>query len=181
MNEHPYPGHHLLRLTLLLQLESRARLAPAEELPYVMVNESSELFPYRQAVLWRRDPARLVAASGVASMDKNSPYALWLMPMLQAFYDDPRAELITAFDAGDLPGVNLTFGKVDVVSPGTKGRALDHIGFEVRNLAQFAATLEAAGVKLEAPIRKAGNGTTSIAFLTDPWGTYIELTEGLAP
>ena len=27
----------------------------------------------------------------------------------------------------------------------------------------------------------AGNGTTSIAFLTDPWGTYIELTEGLAP
>ena len=85
------------------------------------------------------------------------------------------------FDAGDLPGVNLTFGKVEVVSPGTKGRALDHIGFEVRNLAQFAATLEAAGVKLEAPIRKAGNGTTSIAFLTDPWGTYIELTEGLAP
>jgi extradiol dioxygenase family protein len=85
------------------------------------------------------------------------------------------------FDAGDLPGVNLTYGKVETVSPGTKGRALDHIGFEVSNLAQFAARLEAAGVPLEAPIRKAGNGTTSIAFLTDPWGTYIELTEGLAP
>lgn len=103
MNEHPYPGHHLLRLTLLLQLESRARLAPAEELPYVMVNETSELFPYRQAVLWRKEPARLVAASGVASLDKNSPYALWLMPMLQSFSRDPRAELITAFAAGDLP------------------------------------------------------------------------------
>jgi hypothetical protein len=25
------------------------------------------------------------------------------------------------------------------------------------------------------------NGTTKIAFLFDPWGTYIELTEGLAP
>jgi hypothetical protein len=25
------------------------------------------------------------------------------------------------------------------------------------------------------------NGTTRIAFLTDPWGTTIELTEGLAP
>lgn len=85
------------------------------------------------------------------------------------------------FDAADLPGVNLTFGKVDTVNPGTKGRALDHIGFEVRNLVEFAARLEAAGAKLEAPIRKAGNGTTSIAFLTDPWGTYIELTEGLAP
>ena len=83
--------------------------------------------------------------------------------------------------AGDLPGVNLTYGKVDVVNTGTRGRALDHIGFEVRNLAQFVAKLEAAGVKIEAPIRKAGNGVTSIAFLTDPWGTYIELTEGLAP
>jgi catechol 2,3-dioxygenase-like lactoylglutathione lyase family enzyme len=84
-------------------------------------------------------------------------------------------------DAGDLPGVNLTFGKVEVVNPGTRGRALDHIGFEVRNLPQFITRLEAAGVKLDSPLRKAGNGTTSIAFLTDPWGTYIELTEGLAP
>lgn len=101
MNE--YSGHHLLRLTLLLQLESRARLAPAEELPYVMVNETSELFPYRQALLWRKDPARLVAASGVVSVEKNSPYALWLTPMLQHFRLDPRAESITAFSAEDLP------------------------------------------------------------------------------
>jgi catechol 2,3-dioxygenase-like lactoylglutathione lyase family enzyme len=85
------------------------------------------------------------------------------------------------FDAADLPGVNLTFGKVDATNAGTRGRALDHIGFEIRNLPQFVARLEAAGVKIDAPIRKAGNGTTSIAFLTDPWGTYIELTEGLAP
>jgi len=85
------------------------------------------------------------------------------------------------FDAADLPGVNLTFGKVDTVNPGTRGRALDHIGFEIRNLPQFVGRLEAAGVKIEAPIRRAGNGTTAIAFLTDPWGTYIELTEGLAP
>jgi catechol 2,3-dioxygenase-like lactoylglutathione lyase family enzyme len=83
--------------------------------------------------------------------------------------------------AGDLPGVNLTFGKVDAVNAGTRGRAIDHIGFEIRNLPQFVAKLEAVGIKVDAPIRKAGNGTTSIAFLTDPWGTYIELTEGLAP
>ena len=85
------------------------------------------------------------------------------------------------FDAADLPGVNLTFAKADTANVATKGRALDHIGFEIRDLAQFVARLEAAGVKIEAPIRKAGNGKTSIAFLTDPWGTYIELTEGLAP
>ena len=85
------------------------------------------------------------------------------------------------FEAGDLPGVNLTFGEVETVNPGTRGRALDHIGFEVRDLAQLIAKLEAAGVTLDSPLRTAGNGTTSIAFLTDPWGTYIELTEGLAP
>ena len=83
--------------------------------------------------------------------------------------------------AGDLPGVNLTFGKVDAVNAGTRGRALDHIGFEIRDLPAFVAKLEAAGITLDSPLRKAGNGTTSIAFLTDPWGTYIELTEGLAP
>jgi catechol 2,3-dioxygenase-like lactoylglutathione lyase family enzyme len=86
-----------------------------------------------------------------------------------------------ANEAGDLPGVNLTYGKVDTVNPGTKGRSLDHIGFEIRNLPQFIAKLEAAGVKMEGPMRKAGNNPVNIAFLTDPWGTYIELTEGLAP
>ena len=33
------PDPRLIRLTLLLQLESRARLAPVAELPYVIVNE----------------------------------------------------------------------------------------------------------------------------------------------
>ena len=100
MTEHP--DHHLLRLMLLLQLESRARQAPAEELPYMMVNETSELFPYRQALLWRKDSADLIAASGVVSLEKNSPYALWLTPMLRYFSGDPRAGLITALGADDL-------------------------------------------------------------------------------
>jgi len=85
------------------------------------------------------------------------------------------------YDVVDLPGLNMTFQKWETVYPGTRGRALDHVGFEVRHLDQFVARLEAAGVKMEGPIRKASNGKTSIAFLTDPWGTYIELTEGLAP
>ena len=82
---------------------------------------------------------------------------------------------------GDTSGITSLAGKVDVTNVGTRGRALDHIGFEVRDLPGFIARLEAAGIKTEGPMRKAGNGTTSIAFLTDPWGTYIELTEGLAP
>jgi catechol 2,3-dioxygenase-like lactoylglutathione lyase family enzyme len=85
------------------------------------------------------------------------------------------------FEAGDLPGVNLTFGGAAgaAVVP-TKGRALDHIGFEVRNLEQLVKDLEAKGVKFDRPYTKVPALGIAIAFLTDPWGTYIELTEGLA-
>jgi catechol 2,3-dioxygenase-like lactoylglutathione lyase family enzyme len=85
------------------------------------------------------------------------------------------------FDAADLPGVNLTFSKAETPTVGTRGRSLDHIGFEVKNLEQVCKKLEASGIKLDRPYTRLPNSTTAIAFLTDPWGTYIELTENLAP
>ena len=85
------------------------------------------------------------------------------------------------FDAADLPGVNLTFAKTDTPTVGTKGRSLDHIGFEVKNLEAFCKKLEASGIKLDRPYTHLPNSSTAIAFLTDPWGTYVELTENLAP
>ena len=85
------------------------------------------------------------------------------------------------FDAADLPGVNLTFTKAETPTVGTKGRSLDHLGFEVKNLEALCKKLEAGGLKLDRPFTRLPNSTTAIAFLTDPWGTYIELTENLAP
>ena len=84
-------------------------------------------------------------------------------------------------EADDLPGVNLSFSPGRTTPLPTKGRSLDHIGFEVKDLEAFASSLEAKGIHLEAPIRQVPNTKLKIAFLTDPWGTYIELTEGLAP
>jgi catechol 2,3-dioxygenase-like lactoylglutathione lyase family enzyme len=84
------------------------------------------------------------------------------------------------FDAADLPGVNLSFTKTDSRMVGTKGRVLDHIGFEVRDLEAFTRKLESAGTKFDVPYRKVPALGISIAFFTDPWGTYIELTDGLA-
>ena len=84
-------------------------------------------------------------------------------------------------ETGDLPGVNLSFAQGDKSVAPTKGRSLDHIGFEVKNLEQFTKNLEAQGIKLDVPMRQVPNSKTKIAFITDPWGTYIELTEGLAP
>jgi len=83
------------------------------------------------------------------------------------------------FEAADLPGVNLSFTPSDATLAGTKGRALDHIGFEVRDLEAFTKKLEAAGVKFDLPYRKIPALGIAIAFFTDPWGTNIELTEGL--
>ena len=62
----------------------------------------------------------------------------------------------------------------------SKGRTLDHIGFEVKDLKAFTDGLSAKGQKLDVPVTdvKAKMGL-QIAFLTDPDGTYIELTEGL--
>ena len=61
----------------------------------------------------------------------------------------------------------------------TQGRAVDHIGFEVKNLEAFTKKLESQGIKLAVPYRQVPALGIAIAFITDPWGTYIELTEGL--
>lgn len=83
------------------------------------------------------------------------------------------------FEAADLPGVNLTFAPAPAAVAATKGRSLDHIGFEVHNLEAFTKKLEASGQKFDITYRKLPALGVSIAFLTDPWGTFIELTEGL--
>ncbi len=80
-----------------------------------------------------------------------------------------------------LPGLAMYFTKADATPAGTRGRGLDHIGFEVKNLEEFCKKLEAAGQKSDSLYGRLPNSTTAIAFLTDPWGTYIELTENLAP
>jgi catechol 2,3-dioxygenase-like lactoylglutathione lyase family enzyme len=82
------------------------------------------------------------------------------------------------YDATDLPGINFNFSPAAAPLAGTQGRTLDHIGFEVENLEAFCAALEAQGVEFDRPYTRLESGL-GLAFLTDPWGTYIELTEGL--
>jgi catechol 2,3-dioxygenase-like lactoylglutathione lyase family enzyme len=83
------------------------------------------------------------------------------------------------FKAADLPGVNLTWNPAEKPTIPTRGRLLDHIGFEVRDLEAFCKKLEAGGIKLDTPITKVPALGLTVAFITDPWGTRIELTEGL--
>ena len=84
-------------------------------------------------------------------------------------------------DCDDIPGANLSFSPAKTALAPTKGRSLDHIGFDVTDLDAFTKKLEAQGIKLDEGPRLAPNNTTKVAYITDPWGTRIELTEKLAP
>ena len=88
------------------------------------------------------------------------------------------------FAGADLPGIGymLNFfhwelpGKVT----GTAGRAIDHVGFEVRDLEAFSKKLQGKGITLTQPYRKTSSlGNVATVMFVDPWGTVIELTEGL--
>jgi catechol 2,3-dioxygenase-like lactoylglutathione lyase family enzyme len=83
------------------------------------------------------------------------------------------------FPAADLPGVALNFSPSPEPVIGTTGRSIEHIGFEVRDLEAFCKKLEAMGIKLNVTYRKSEAFGLGIAFVTDPWGTSIELNEGL--
>jgi catechol 2,3-dioxygenase-like lactoylglutathione lyase family enzyme len=86
------------------------------------------------------------------------------------------------FDTANVPGAEIAFSKADMAPAPSKGRSVDHIGFEVKNLDQFVKNLGAAGIHTDEPIRTSPNASkVRMAFITDPWGTYIELTEGLTP
>jgi catechol 2,3-dioxygenase-like lactoylglutathione lyase family enzyme len=85
-----------------------------------------------------------------------------------------------AFITAQLPGVTLSFTRSPAATEGTQGRALDHIGFEIENLEAFTKKLEADGIPLTVSYRTVPALGIAIAFIKDPWGTNIELTEGLA-
>ena len=62
-----------------------------------------------------------------------------------------------------------------------QGRVLDHIGFDVKDLQAFVTMLEANCIKLDRPYTKNEQTGAALAFITDPWGTYIELNERPIP
>ena len=84
-----------------------------------------------------------------------------------------------SFAAADLPGVNLTYSPSSEPLDGTKGRSLDHIGFEIDGLEAFCKRLEEIGVTFDRPYQEIESLGLAIAYFTDPFGTYVELTEGL--
>ena len=89
----------------------------------------------------------------------------------------PRARGRIPYTA-DVPGMNVSFSRAEEPVAATRGRAVDHIGFEVDDLEAFCAALEARGIEFDLAYREVDSIELAIAFFTDPSGVLIELTEG---
>lgn len=87
-------------------------------------------------------------------------------------------------DKGKLPvakvlGAEFRFSKADTSLAPSKGRALDHIGFDVSNLDAFVKRLADLGLQTEYPVRgSTKNPNGRVTHITDPFGMRIELSEG---
>jgi catechol 2,3-dioxygenase-like lactoylglutathione lyase family enzyme len=108
----------------------------------------------------------------------------WYVKTLEATPRTGPNTFTDYFAGADLPGIgymlNYFHWELDEKLTGTAGRAVEHVGFEVRNLDEFCKKLETRGIKLTQPLRRlpAMNNVLS-ATIVDPWGTILELTEGL--
>jgi catechol 2,3-dioxygenase-like lactoylglutathione lyase family enzyme len=81
----------------------------------------------------------------------------------------------------NIPGSNLLFIQAKGTVAPTRGRAFDRIGLEVVDLTAQVKKLEDSGVKLDNPYTgKNAAMNAGFAVFQDPWGTLIEMSEGLA-
>jgi catechol 2,3-dioxygenase-like lactoylglutathione lyase family enzyme len=80
-----------------------------------------------------------------------------------------------------IPGGRVDFLPVQDDTPvPTQGTAIDHIGFEVASLDTFAAKMADLDISFDREPSCIAEIKLCIAFITDPAGTYIEITEGFA-
>jgi len=85
-------------------------------------------------------------------------------------------------DCVDISGVSLAMSKSETKLEPTAGRSLDHIGFDVKDLPEFLKRMEAEGVSITQGLTPSNFvSTMRVAFIADPWGTKMEITEGIAP
>jgi predicted enzyme related to lactoylglutathione lyase len=144
---------------------------PVSGIAYVMAPDDTKV-----ELVEMKAQAAPIASHHLHFFGMNKEMQAWYM---KTFGASTLASANPAFISASLPGLTMNFSPSQTPVAGTQGRAIDHIGFEVKNLEAFTKKLESEGIKLASPYRQVPALDISIAFITDPWGTYIELTEGL--
>lgn len=63
----------------LVEMERRVRACDSPEaLGWLMVNDTCQLVPYRQAAFWQAGSGKVQALSGVGMPDRHAPFVVWL-------------------------------------------------------------------------------------------------------
>ena len=81
---------------------------------------------------------------------------------------------------GEIPGARIVFHETKEPIAPTKGHSLALLGFEVKDLQSFVKKYQDAGGKLDGNVASNAAANLSVVQLTDPWGTSIEISQGLA-
>jgi catechol 2,3-dioxygenase-like lactoylglutathione lyase family enzyme len=97
---------------------------------------------------------------------------------VERFGLSPRVRGYNPF-TGDVPGMNVSFSASEDALVPVRGRAVDHVGFEIDGLEAFTRRLSAEGVAFDIEYRVLEEVGIGLAFFTDASGTTWELTEGL--
>ena len=82
------------------------------------------------------------------------------------------------FQSSDIPSANLTWGVARQDNVGTEGRALDHVGFLVEDIDAFCRHARSEGIDLDRPCASDSTSGQTRAYLYDPFGTYLMVSEG---
>ncbi len=81
------PEKQIFYLSTLLQVQQHLRQAESSrELAYIIVNDTIQLLPYRQAVFWEFSGSgriQIRSVSGTDQVDANAPYILFLKHLIQ--------------------------------------------------------------------------------------------------
>jgi predicted enzyme related to lactoylglutathione lyase len=145
--------------------------------PGATATHAAILSPEKVKVLLTEDTGLATAAASDALImrvpdpaDAAAWYAKWFGASISRDGNGSLAKI---------PGMNMRFVAASTPAAGTRGRALDHVGLDVHDLQALVTKMEEAGVTVNTPYRTMSLGfLTGISFITDPWGTYIELNEG---
>ena len=81
------------------------------------------------------------------------------------------------WEAGDLPGANLTYAPSNGPVEPTAGRAIGGIQFEVDNVHRVSDIVRALGVKCDEMMMALGKAHFIAGNFIDPWGTSVTLVQ----
>jgi catechol 2,3-dioxygenase-like lactoylglutathione lyase family enzyme len=161
--------------------ETKARLT-AVGLPTVQELTNPKrwvtMLPDAVKVEFTEEPSQQAAIIGHhlhLSTNDLEPLRTWYVQTFGGVAETRRGFLSAVFDGGEINIIQAPERQIP-----TRGRSVDHIGFEIKGLEAFCKKLEASGVTFEVPYREVAQLGLKLAFIVDPVGTRIELTEGLS-